>query len=121
MYRAYMDDWEIGAITPEVRVYQMIGPSVVVRLRYRHYNQVNSFFYQDSYDGDPEFLSADQKMDRFYSHLFGVQLRFALDFLDRTPLSFLERSWIDMSFNYWNQTSRFGDGILAQAGIRAPF
>jgi len=121
MYRAYFDNWDVGALTPEVRVYQMIGPSVVLRLRYRYYHQVNSFFYQDQYSGDEQYFSADQKMDRFSSHLLGVQLRFGLDFLRRTPLTFMERSWLDMSFNYWMQTSRFGDGILAQAGIRTPF
>lgn len=121
MYRAYFDNWEVGALTPEIRVYQMIGSSVVLRLRYRHYTQVNSFFYQDSYSGDEDYFSADQKMDRFYSHLFGVQLRVGLDFLQRTPLDFMQRAWLDMSFNFWNQTSRFGDGILAQAGVRLPF
>lgn len=121
MYRAYFDNWEVGALTPEVRVYQMIGDSVMLRLRYRHYNQVNSYFYQDMYSSDDQFFSADQKMDRFTSHLFGAQLRIGLGFLERTPLAFLHRSWLDMSFNYWLQTSRFGDGVLAQAGIRAPF
>lgn len=121
MYRAYLDNWEVGALTPEVRVYQMIGPSVLVRLRYRHYQQVGSFFYMDSYTGDEQYFSADQKMDRFRSHLFGAQLRVGLDFLRRTPLEFMHRAWLDMSFNYWLQTSRFGDAILAQAGVRMPF
>jgi hypothetical protein len=121
MYRAYIDDWDIGAITPEVRIYQMIGESVLVRLRYRYFAQTDSFFYQTDYTGEEAFVTADQKMTRFNSHLLGAQLRVGLDFLSPTPLSFLSRAWLDMSFNYWFQTSGFGNGILAQAGIRAPF
>ena len=121
MYRAYLDDWEVGALTPEVRVYQMIGPSVVLRVRYRYYDQVDSFFFQDRYSGTENFFSADPKMSNFSSHLFGLQMRVGLDFFRDTPLEFLSRAWVDFSFNYWFQTSQFGDGVLAQAGIRAPF
>ena len=120
MYRAYLDDWEIGALTPEVRVYQMIGRSALIRLRYRFYDQVESFFYAPTYDGSEPFVTADQKMTRFDSHLFGVQLRIGLDFLRRTPLSFLGRAWLDFSVNYWAQTSGYGDGIISQVGLRAP-
>lgn len=121
MYRAYIDEWDVGAINPEVRIYQMIGPSVLVRLRYRYYTQTDSFFYQTDYTGEEAFVTADQKMAAFDSHLLGAQLRFGLDFLAPTPLSFLSRAWLDMSFNYWFQTSGFGNGILAQAGLRSPF
>jgi len=120
-YRAYIDDWGVGAITPEVRIYQMIGRSAVVRLRWRYYDQVESDFYAPVYEGDELYLTADQKMARFSSHMVGAQLRLGLDFLSQTPLSFLERAWLDMSFNYWFQTSGFGNGVLAQVGVRAPF
>lgn len=120
-YRAYLDDWGIGAITPEVRVYQMIGRSALVRLRWRYYDQTESYFYAPSYEGGELFVTADQKMTRFSSHMVGAQLRLGLDFLGQTPLSFLERAWLDLSFNYWFQTSGFGNGVLAQVGVRAPF
>jgi len=120
-YRAYLDDWGIGAITPELRLYQMLGPSALVRLRWRYYDQVESFFYSTDYVGEELFVTADQKMSRFSSHMVGIQLRVGLDFLSQTPLSFLERAWLDMSFNYWFQTSAFGNAVLAQTGIRAPF
>lgn len=120
-YRAYLDDWGIGALTPEVRLYQMLGHSALVRLRWRYYDQVESFFYKHEYSGEDIFVTADPKMSRFASHMVGVQLRLGLDFLAQTPLSFLERAWLDMSFNYWFQTSDFGDAVLAQTGIRAPF
>lgn len=120
-YRAYIDDWDVAAINPEVRLYQMIGRSIVLRLRYRYYDQLESFFYSPEYTGAESYFSADQKMTNFDSHMVGAQLRVGLDFLSQTPLSFLDRAWLDVSFNYWFQTSGFGDGVLAQAGIRAPF
>jgi hypothetical protein len=120
-YRIYLDDWEIAAITPEVRVYQMIGDSALVRGRYRYYLQTPSFFYAPEYVGDEPFVTADPKMSQFDSHMLGLQLRLGLSFLENTPLSFLERAWLDVSFDYWWQTSAFGNGILAQAGLRAPF
>lgn len=120
-YRAYLDDWNIASLTPEVRIYQMIGRSALVRLRYRYYDQTQSFFYSTDYTSDDSYFTADNKMSSFDSHMLGVQLRIGLDFLSRTPLSFLDRAWFDMSFNYWFQTSGYGNGILAQTGIRAPF
>ncbi|MCZ7684237.1 MAG: DUF3570 domain-containing protein [Sandaracinaceae bacterium] len=120
-YRAYVDDWDVAAINPEVRLYQMIGRSIVLRLRYRYHNQLESFFYSPEYAGDESYFSADQKMTAFDSHMVGAQLRVGLDFLTHTPLSFLDRAWLDVSFNYWFQTSGFGNGVLAQAGLRAPF
>lgn len=121
MYRAYLDDWEIGAVSPEVRVYQMIGRGAVVRLRYRYYDQTDSYFFEPMYDGTERFVTADQKMTSFHSHLFGAQLRVGLDFLRTTPLAFLDRAWLDLSFNYWVQTSGFGNGILSQVGFQTPF
>ncbi len=120
-YRAYLDDWHLGALTPEVRIYQMIGPSVLVRARYRYYRQTEAFFYDTEYGDGETYFTADPKMAGFQSHLLGIQLRVGLSFLERTPLSFLERAWLDASFNYWFQTSSFGDAVLTQLGVRVPF
>jgi hypothetical protein len=120
-YRAYADDWNIAAINPELRIYQMIGRSAMIRAQYRYYDQLESFFFQPEYAGTENFFTADPKMTRFGSHLLGIQLRVGLDFLESTPLSFLERAWVDMSFDYWFQSSSFGNGVLAQVGLRAPF
>lgn len=120
-YRIYADDWDIYAITPEFRVYQMIGASALVRLRYRFYSQTDAFFYETMYAGSEAFVTADQKTSMFDSHMFGIQLRIGLSFLHGSFLEFIERAWIDMSFDYWVQTSSFGNGVLAQAGVQAPF
>lgn len=121
LYRAYLDDWDVGAITPEARLYQMIGDGALIRLRYRFFIQTRSFFQALEYSAPQAFVTADPKMDDFSSHLVGLSLRLALRFLAGGVLSFLERAWLSMSFNYWLQTSRFGDGVIVQTGLRAPF
>ena len=67
LYRVYLDDWDVGALTPEARIYQEIGDSVVLRLRYRFYSQLRSFFYRpvDAYSGTDALFTADPKMAEF--------------------------------------------------------
>ena len=123
LYRAYIDDWDIGAITPEARLYQEVGEHVTLRLRYRFFAQTAAFFAPPAagYTDSDVFITADPKMTAFHSHLVGAYARLQLGFLGGGELAFLEHSSIDLSFDYWTQTSRFGDGILAQAGLTIPF
>lgn len=123
LYRVYLDDWDVGALTPEVRVYQEIGDDVVLRLRYRYYNQLRSFFWRpvDQFNLEDPFLTADPKMAAFQSHLAGVHARVALGFLSGSPLSFLEDGAITLNVDYLWQGSRFGDGVIAQVGVDVPF
>lgn len=123
MYRVYFDEWSVAAITPEVRFYQELGDALTVRLRYRYYAQTRSFFYAlpEMYGPDAEFVTADPKMSEFDSHLFGVHARLELDFLAGSFLDFLSRGQFWMSFDYWLQTSRFGDGVIAQSAFSVPF
>nr|MDQ3036770.1 DUF3570 domain-containing protein [Myxococcota bacterium] len=123
MYRFYVDGWDVAALTPEVRVYQELGDELTLRLRYRYYQQTRSFFYRspDQYvTGDP-FVTNDPKMEAFESHLFGVHARVGMGMLAQTPLSFAGDGEVWFSFDYWVQTSRFGNGVIAQAGVRVPF
>lgn len=124
VYRAYLDSWDIAAITPEVRIYQELSRLVTFRVRWRHYRQRRSFFYQDQYAEElPEDapVTADPKMSTFHSNLLGFQLLLQMGFLDETRLRRLSRTTLDLTFEYiWN-TNRFGNGVIAQAGLRVPF
>lgn len=126
-YRVYLDDWELGALTPEARIYQEVGDDVTLRFRYRYYNQLRSFFYRtpDQYmmamDGTRGLFTADPKMSEFESHLLGVEARIQLAFLHDSPLSFLEDGAAILSFDYLWQGSRFGNGIIGQVGVDVPF
>ncbi len=123
-YRAYLDSWDIGALTPEARVYQQIARFAQLRVRYRYYRQTRSFFYEEEYEGtveENEFVTNDPKMSAFHSHLLGFQFGLQLAFLERTALDVFRRAWLDFSFEYLWQTSRFGNAVIAQAGLRVPF
>lgn len=123
LYRVYLDDWALGALTPEVRVYQEVGDDVTLRVRYRYYNQLDSFFYRpvDQYTFDDEFVTADQKMAAFQTHLVGFRVLVSLGFLGGGPLDFLARGRFTLSFDYLWQGSRFGNAVLSQAGVEVPF
>lgn len=122
LYRVYLDDWDLGALTPEGRIYQEIGDALVLRVRYRYYNQLRSFFWRpvDQFTFEDAFLTADPKMAAFQSHLFGVHARVSLSFLSGSPLAFLEDGAVTLNFDYLWQGSRFGDGVIAQVGVDVP-
>jgi hypothetical protein len=122
LYRVYLDDWELGALTPEGRIYQEIGDALVLRVRYRYYNQLRSFFWRpvDQFSFEDPFLTADPKMAAFQSHLLGVHARISLGFLGGSPLGFLEDGAVVLNFDYLWQGSRFGDGVIAQVGVDVP-
>jgi hypothetical protein len=123
LYRAYVDDWSIAAITPEARFYQELGDRVTIRLRYRFYTQTRSYFYRlpEQYRGSDEFVTADPKMSSFHSHLMGMHARVELEFLGGTPLEWLRDGNVWLSFDYLFQTHRFGNAVIAQAAISVPF
>ena len=123
MYRSYLDDWELAAINPEVRIYQEVGDAVTLRARYRYYEQNRSFFYRnaDVFTADDPFVTADPKMGAFHSHLLGFRGLVMLRFLANTPLDFLSHGTFDVSFDYLWQTSRFGNAVMAQSGLTVPF
>ncbi len=123
-YRAYFDSWDIGALNPEVRVYQQLAENISLRLRYRYYQQTRSFFFQDddeSYANDAVFFTNDPKMSAFRSHEAGMQLRLDFGFLEGSALDGIRGAMLDMSFNYVWRTSSFGDAVTAQVGLTVPF
>lgn len=123
-YRAYLDSWDIGAINPEVRVYQQLARDLHLRLRYRYYRQTRSFFYEDddeAYSPNAVFFTNDPKMSAFHSHEVGAQFRLGFGFLEGTALDGLRGGRMDLSFNYMWRTSSFGDAVTAQVGMTVPF
>jgi hypothetical protein len=123
-YQAYMDSWDVAAVSPEVRIYQEVARFAHLRVRYRYYEQRRASFYSESYPnelGDDAYVTADPKMSAFHVHTFGFQLVLETSFLADTVLDGLRRASIDLSFEYrWN-TNRFGDGVVSSVGLRVPF
>lgn len=123
LYRAYVDDWDVAALTPELRLYQELGDLLQARLRYRYYTQTRAYFMKAPirYAESEPFVTSDPKMTEFHSHLLGLQLSLELEFLQDTFLDFASGGSIDLSFErLWN-TNRYGNAILSQAGFRMPF
>ncbi len=122
IYRAYVDSWDIGALTPEGRIYQEIGDTLMLRVRYRYYTQTHAFFeHPDGYaEGDPYF-TADPKMTAFDAHMLGAQALVHLGFLERSALDFAWQATLELGVDYVWRTNRYGNGIIAQAALRIPF
>jgi hypothetical protein len=127
LHRAYIDSWDIAAITPELRIYQMFGQSTVLRLRYRFYAQTSASFARENgiYPGSPlEYTgptTGDPKMLAMRTHTLGLAFEQRLSFLSDSFLSFAQDAWLDISFDRYWSTSSFGNGILGTAGGRIPF
>ncbi len=124
IYRAYYDSWDVGALTPEVRIYQRLARDVFGRVRVRHYRQTRAFFYEDVYEAnipDDAPVTADPKMSRFHNTLLGFQLLLNTRFLEGTRLDALSEASLDLNFDYLWNTNRFGNGVIAQVGLRVPF
>ncbi len=119
--RAYTDTWDIDAITTEARIYQELGEHFVARARYRFFDQNDSYFADNTYrvPGTGEHLvTADPKMERFGTQELGLKLEWRLPWLSEVSLG---DAWFDLAFDYrWND-NRYGNAVLAQAGMRVPF
>lgn len=121
-YRYYHDSWSIHAHNPEVRLYQELGDYMSVRLLYRYYWQSAAFFFnEDGYTTNSRYRTFDPKMESFRNHSYGFQTRLSMDFLSFTAFDFARSLELDFSFELVDSTARYGDGVLAQAGMNWPF
>jgi len=119
--RGYDDSWDITALTADARIYQEVGEHLITRVRYRSYNQTESYFADNTYrvPGTREHLvTADPKMQSFGTQELGLKFEWRLPFLRAIHLG---DAWFDTAFDYrWND-NRYGDAVLAQAGMRIAF
>jgi hypothetical protein len=124
--RAYLDSWQVAAMSPEVRVYQQLSPAWVLRLRYRFYDQTRADFalqpgetrYMVGYTGA---TTSDPKLSAFLSNQIGIRFEVALAALSGTFVDFARTAVLDLSFDYQWCTSTFGNNVIATAGGRLPF
>jgi len=121
LYRAYVDSWDVAALTPEGRIYQDLGEVATLRLRYRHYTQTRAHFQQPAYTSEDSYYTADPKLSEFHSNLAGAMLLLKLAFLEDSPLDFARRSTLSMGLEYiWN-TNSYGNAVLGSVALRVPF
>lgn len=119
-YRFSVDDWGVLAHVAEARLHVRVHANVLIRFRYRFYAQSQAFFYRSGLDYayDPSVFctretpqgcaSADPKLSSFRSHTPGFQITYAFDGLAaRTGLKWLEGGFLEATYNFVHQTSRF--------------
>lgn len=119
-YRFTRDTWDVGTHAFDARVHFRVLRHLRVRLRYRYYVQSDAFFWRDAGDyltpaGEctrdrPEnCATADPKLGDWHSHTPGIQLVYELDGLSKfRGLGWLERGWIEATYNHVFQTNRYG-------------
>ena len=113
-YRAYLDSWDIAALTPELAIYQHFGDDFLVRLRYRYYAQTPAYFFRRSYPvGWQGYVTNDPKMAALQTHTLGVSLELRMSVLDS--------AWLDFAIERYLSSSVYGNGVIATSGLRLGF
>jgi hypothetical protein len=125
MYSAYLDDWDVAAISPEVRYFMHFTPWFMTRLRYRYYTQTQSYFCCNGdyptlaeYDGP---ITNDPKMTEHHTQLIGLRMEVGLGTLQDTVFDFAKDVWLEGTFDRYLNTNAFGNAWIAQLGGRVPF
>ncbi len=126
-YRAYIDSWDMAALTPELRVCQQLG-ATVLSASYRFYLQTRASFaeedgrYAGSSDDDAAVdTTNDPKLLAMRSHTLGLMLEHELTFFESTVFDFAKHATIDLRFDRYWSSNTFGNGVMATAGGRLPF
>jgi hypothetical protein len=119
-YRFYDDSWGVIAHTPELRLVQDAGDGLDVALRYRLHWQGAADFYEPTYvTNDVPYVSDDVKLSKFWAQTIGVTFGaegrlFGLG-------GMLEDARGELTFEYVAQDNRFGNAVIANAGMSVPF
>jgi uncharacterized protein DUF3570 len=73
-YRHYFDEWQVVSNAISVGVSHRFMPELFGSLAYRHYDQTGAYFYAPAYGGNPEFYTADFRLEPFSSGLYTATL-----------------------------------------------
>jgi len=120
--KAYSDDWGVTSTTLGARLSQYVGESIVVRYRYRFYDQSSADFYSDDYTtpgGIDGFRTADYRLSAFDAHLFGTRIHWSLESIlgDGGTWSGLA---LQLGYERYFNSNNFSANIL-EAGVSLGF
>jgi Protein of unknown function (DUF3570) len=118
-YRFYIDDWDIRAHTPELRLVQKVLPALDVHARYRFHRQSAAYFYEPTYTGTEPFLTSDVKLSDLTTHTFGLELESALEHVGVAGL--LGDARLELVLEYVVQRNRIGNALVFQTALAMPF
>lgn len=71
--RIYTDDWGITGLSFEPRWYQQVGDDLLMRFRYRYYNQ-SAADYFGTFATTETYMTQDSDLGDFNSHTIGMRL-----------------------------------------------
>ena len=118
-YRFYADDWDQHAHTPELRLVKDVGDWITVGVRYRYHRQDAADFFQHEYTAPQPYLSADEKLSAFDSHLIGA--RFEITGGALNVVGVLEQARVELVGEYIVQHNSFGNAVVSYAALVLPF
>jgi len=132
-YAFYVDDWQLTAHTPEIRIHARVARHLRLRFRYEYYFQSGTFFWRPDgiYQGEEGGCSrdhvdgcttADVRAARWDSHTPGGQITWELDGLAKyRGLRWLEGGWLQATYNHVFQNNRFGPARMGSVELSLAF
>ena len=67
-YRRYFDDWQVKSNTVSIGLSHHVGSELLLNLAYRRYGQTGAFFWAPQYTGNPQYYTADFRLEPFTSN-----------------------------------------------------
>jgi len=121
-YRYYVDDWGVESQTIGGKLNQYITDQVIVRYRYRYYNQIPSFFFRDEYTaagGVDGFQTNDYRLGDYGAHLFGGRIMWFPHGVFRR-IGFVEDVHFVVGYEHYFNSNNFSAHII-ETGLRVEF
>jgi len=120
--KGYTDSWGVDAVSPEARLYQSVGESLLLRLRYRYYRQKRADFHRDVYlRGWQRSTTSDSKLAAIESHMIGLRVDVVMGFLSDTVLDFAREGSVWIAFDKQYTDISYGPAELGTVGGTLPF
>lgn len=120
--KRYADDWGISSTTLGARLSQYVSDHVVVRYRYRYYDQSSADFWSEGYTkagGIDGFRTGDYRLGAFDAHLFGTRVHWSLQGItDDTGV--WDGLALQLGYERYFNSNNFSANIL-EAGVSLDF
>jgi uncharacterized protein DUF3570 len=76
-YRRYVDDWQVKSNTVNVGLSHYFSREFLLDLAYRRYDQSGAFFWAPEYTGNPQYYTADFRLEPFASNTYTGKIEIA--------------------------------------------
>jgi hypothetical protein len=75
-YRFYADTWDLHSNSVSLGLSHYLSRTLLGNVSYRFYQQTGAFFWAPEYFGDPQYFTADFRLQPFHSGLFAGRLAY---------------------------------------------